>query len=117
MLACIIGTVKSLEQRSITLQDRITKQEYVCESEGDDLLELKIGDQGVFIGQYVSGTLKVKRMEIRKFLDPLYESDLYDASGKFNLIPVINDPFTDIYLEFMEELKANESIDEDSSVS
>jgi hypothetical protein len=105
MIACIIGKVISIENKVITVEDRLTKQQYICETEGDDFLNINKDDQGVFVGQYYNNVFRVKRVEIRKFLDPLYEADLYDASGKFNLIPVLNDPFTETYLKYMEQQK------------
>lgn len=105
MVACIIGTIKSIENKAMVIEDRLTKQHYNCEPDGNDFLNLKIGDSGIFIGQYLAPIFKVKRINIRKFLDPLYEADLYDASGKFNLIPVIDDPFTSAYLEFIDKQK------------
>lgn len=102
MVVCIIGTVVEVDNKALTIEDRLTKQHYKCESEGDDFLNLKINDQGVFIGQSYNNIVKVRKYEIRKFLDPLYEADLYDASGKFTLIPVIEDPFTEAYLKFLE---------------
>jgi len=108
MTACIVGTIIEIQAKSIIVEDRLTKQHYKCEIEGDDLLEIKVGDQGVFVGQYYNESLKVRRVAIRKFLDPLYEADLYDASGKFTLIPVLNDPFTETYLEFLEKQRQDD---------
>ena len=105
MTACIIGTVTAIKDKLVTIEDRLTKQQYDCETESDEFFNLKEGDQGVFVGQYLENIFRVKRVEVRKFLDPLYEADLYDVSGKFTLIPVLNDPFTATYLEFMEKQK------------
>lgn len=105
MIACVIGKVIDVQNKSIVVEDRLTKQQYTCETEGDDFLNIKKEEQGVFVGQYYNNVLRVKRVEIRKFLDPLYEADLYDASGKFNLIPVLDDPFTEVYLTYLEKQK------------
>jgi hypothetical protein len=100
------------------IEDRLTKEHYDCEPDGTDFLNLKEGDSGIFVGQYLPPIFKVKRINMRKFLDPLYEADLYDASGKFNLVPVLDDPFTSAYLAFLEKQKAleleNELIEEDA---
>jgi hypothetical protein len=119
MIACIVGEIISIDKRNLKVQDFRTKEIYECEADNSIALDLRVGDNGVFIGQYVNGTLSVNKIEIRKFLDPLYESDLYDASGKFNIVAVINDPFTESYLEFLErqrEKDAEESTNEPTEV-
>lgn len=112
MVACIIGTILSIENRSMVIEDRLTKQQYNCEPEGNEFLDLKIGQNGIFVGQYLEPIFKVKRINIRKFLDPLYEVDLYDASGKFNLIPVLDDPFIEAYLTYMKKQEELDSLKE-----
>lgn len=103
MIVCILGAIKEITGKLFVVCDQVTKEEIICEAQGDTLLEAKVGDTGVFVGHYYKGLIKINKVNVRKFLDPLYEDDLYDASGKFNLVPVINDPFTEAYLEYLNE--------------
>ena len=119
MTGVVIGKVLDISLDGLTIEDHITKEKIKAFSESDDVLELTIGDTGIFVGNLYNNSIRIKRYEIRKFLDPLYEEDLFDASGKFTLIPVVDNPFTDTYLKFMEkrkeqEEKAQEEADEES---
>ena len=108
MIICVIGTITSIEHQKITIEDRITKEEIVCIPSGDSVLDMKVGDQGVFVGESCQGVNTLKKVEVRKFLDPLYETDLYQASSVYNMVDVIDNPFTEAYLAFMEKRKKNE---------
>lgn len=103
MTACIIGTILEINKPFVIIEDKSTKEVYTCEPEGDLILDLKQGDSGIFVGQYYNNRLKVKRIELRQFLDPLAETELNEASGMFTLIPVIDDPFTEAYIKYREK--------------
>lgn len=112
MTVCLIGKILRINTRSLDISEMSTKEEYTCDYENDDLFDLKVDQQGVFVGELISGRLRLKKVEIRKFLDPLYEDDLYDASGSLTLVPIINDPFTQTYIEFLKRNEQNENTTE-----
>lgn len=103
MVGCIIGEVVSISKPKVIIEDRLTKQQYTCIPEGDLLLDLEVGATGVFVGQLYEGVLRIKRIALRQFLDPLAEDDLNEASGMYSFVPVINDPFTQTYLDYLEK--------------
>ncbi len=117
MTGVIIGKVLDVSLDGILVEDHITKEQIKAISEMDEDLALQIGDTGVFVGNIYKDTIRFKRYEIRKFLDPLYEEDLLSASGQFTMIPVIENPFTEAFVEFLEkrklleEMRANEELD------
>jgi hypothetical protein len=102
MVVCIVGEVVSISGRTFDIKDRITSEVFSCKVEGEDSLDLKVGDTGCFVGTSYNNSIKVHKIEIRKFLDPLYEDDLLDLSSKHTLLPIIDEPFTQIYKEFLE---------------
>lgn len=103
MMSCLIGKIVSIGNKVAEIEDTLTSQIYSCRTTGEEFLELKEGDEGVFLGEFYNNQLTIQKIEIRKFLDPLYEADLYDASGAFTMVSVIDDPFIDIYREFKEQ--------------
>ena len=102
MVACILGTIVDIQPRLVIIEDRLTKKNYNCTPETDEFLDYKIGDSGVFVGQIYNEVFRIRKVEIRTFLNPLYESDLYDASGKYNLISPIDNPFTEVFQKYLE---------------
>lgn len=108
MTGVVIGKVLDVNLDGVIIEDHVTKEKITAISESDDVLEMKIGETAIFVGNLYGNTIRVKRYEIRKFLDPLYEQDLFDASGRYSLIPPVDNPFTDAFVEFMEKRKVQE---------
>lgn len=108
MIGVVIGKVVNVELGKLIVEDHVSRELIECEADADDVLDIELGQQAIFVGRINHGKLKVRKLEIRKFLDPLYEEDLFDASGKFTLIPPIANPFTENFIEFMEKRKAIE---------
>jgi len=103
MTVCIVGEILSVDKRDVVIRDRFTKEEIKAELIGDEVFEVQEGFEGLFVGSMFNNLITIKLVEIRKFLDPLYEKDLYDISGKFSFVPVLKDPFTDAFIKFQEE--------------
>lgn len=101
MICCLIGTISNIENKKVTISDRLSGLDYECETEGDLFLNFKVGDQGIFIGPMWNNVIRVKKYELRKLLDPLYEEDLFNINQ--SMVPLINDPFGDLFLEFLKK--------------
>lgn len=112
MIACLLGTIKSIQNKNLIIEDILTEKEYNCEYVDDQILNLEVGVEGVFVGQFIDSTFRIRKVDLRKFLEPLYEKEIIEASGKYNLVPVLKDPFTETYLEFLEKMKQEELTEE-----
>ncbi len=109
MTGVIIGKVLDVNLGAVIIEDHISRERIECDIDNSDMLDLKIGEQAIFVGDIYMNKMRVKKVEIRKFLDPLYEEDLFDASGRFTLIPLVSNPFTEKFLEYMERRKEEEA--------
>lgn len=118
MTAAVVGTVLSLGTGTVfTIQDNSNRETIECTAQTDDILDLKVGMTAIFVGQYSPTEFKVRKIEIRKFLDPLYEEDLLSVSNSFALVPVMNNPFTEAYLEWQKNYVEEETTEEPSNDS
>jgi hypothetical protein len=115
MTSVLVGRIVDIQNGKLMIEDHVTKEVIECESDSDEVLDLQIGEDAIFAGQRYADRFRVKRFEIRKFLDPLYEEDLLDASGRFTLVPPINNPFTDTFIQFMEMRREEEEKLEDGN--
>jgi hypothetical protein len=70
---------------------------------GGDAFEVKTGDEGLFLGHMLrDGSFEVHRVERRKMINPMDEKDLFGASGRFTLVDVVDDPFTEAYKRYLD---------------
>lgn len=110
MVVCIVGEIIQLSPIAIVVREVETEEEITCSPEGTSILDLQVGDKGVFVGRMINGHIAIKHMDVRKFLDPLYEADLYKASGKYTMVDVIENPFTMAYTEMMEKQRKEDEL-------
>lgn len=113
MFCCVVGKIVSLELKTAVIEDLRTKERFTCKLDGDEAFEVKVGDEGAFVGRVRGGEFVVRRDidSIRKFLDPLYEEDMLRTAGLTTLIAPIDDPFPEMYMRFKaieEQRKADE---------
>jgi len=95
MTCVIVGTVKEIDINGAILEDHQTGDLHKVRL--IDPLETKVNDYALFVGEKKGEILTVTRKEIEKFLDPLYEEDLLYKSGSTNFIPLIEDPFPEVF--------------------
>lgn len=100
MYCCCVGTIVDIDLTTIIVEDLKTKERFTCIFDGDESLEAKIGDEGTFVGKFRNGVIAVKKVDVRKFLDPLFEEDMLRTAGLTTLIAPIADPFPEMYLRF-----------------
>lgn len=97
--------VLNLEGENMTLQDLQSKTEVRARVRGEAAYELKDGDEALFLGHMLSsGVFEVKRWDKRKLLSPLYEKDLFGASGRFTMLEPVDNPFTEAFLQYQDQL-------------
>jgi hypothetical protein len=97
---CVVGKIKELGLGTGVIVDLSTGEEFKCNLNTETL---SVGQQGAFTGELVGNKISVKHATIRKFLDPLYEEDLFEASGKFTLIQPVDNPFPELWEELNKE--------------
>lgn len=96
-------TQVSLEE-GIKLRDNLSGTEIPSRVRGEAAFELKVGDEGLFLGMLLpQGLFEVRRLDKRKMLDPMFEKDLFGASGRFTLIEPLDNPFTDAFLRYLDQ--------------
>jgi hypothetical protein len=117
MVVAFIGNILDISIDGTKIEDKISKEVHLVKLTGDQSLELKIGDTGIFVGELYNSKFRVTRYEIRKFLDPMYEEDLFSVAGKYSLIPPINDPFTEVYERFLEQDKEETKSREENGIT
>lgn len=115
MHVALIGTVLKFGLQESLVLDLATKEEIVVHFTGDDKFDIVEGKMYAFTGEWRNGKISLTRFALRRFLDPMYETDLIEAAGKFKLINPINDPFVEYYQKFMEEY-LNESTEESTEI-
>lgn len=104
MTFCCLGNVVDVASGTAKVTDSITGEQYEIVMIGEGALNIQPGVDAIFVGEIVSGIMRAKKIEISKFLNPLYEDDLFDSASSFNLIAVIDDPFPQIYMELMNKV-------------
>jgi len=98
---CIVGKVLDLGIDKATILDLKTSEEFECtlNTEG-----LEKNQTGLFSGDLIKGKITVKYIHLKKFLNPLYEQDLFSSAGKYTLIQPIEDPFPEEWEKLNESL-------------
>lgn len=72
-----------------------------CVPKDDSGFEFSPGDTGIFFGTFNGSDYVVSKANVMKFLHPLYEEDILEKSGKYQVLNLIEDP----YIAQFEELK------------
>jgi len=98
MTCVIIGEVISFKGNTILIKDSITGEIHDTTSHDDETFELEEGATGIFIGTFEKGIPVINKYELKKFLDPMYEDDLMEISGKI-IVELVNDPFPKIFAD------------------
>lgn len=99
MTCVIVGKILKKEINKIEILDSNTQELHQCTFPDEEYEHLKEGDSGVFCGQSVNGVTKIKKIDLRKFLNPLYEEDLFENAGRYDFVDPINDPFPALFKE------------------
>lgn len=102
MVSVLLGTIVEVNGSSMKIKDLISGDVILAEAAADIAFDVHEGEEGVFSGLYqAGGKFVIKRLNVRKFLKPLYEDDLMEASGRETFIQPVDDPF----FEAFEKLK------------
>lgn len=104
MIGILAGKVKDLTLKGLSVEDIQTGDIHICQCSPELLETLEIGETGVFSILFQAGNMHIRRLEMRKFLDPLYEEDVITASGKFTFVEIEDDPFPRIFSQLKEEM-------------
>lgn len=80
---------------------------------GDGILELKEGMQGIFVGKLSGQQFILENVELKKFLDPLYQRNLLNIASNMNLVEVVNDPFPAVFRNYFEYEEAKQTPDQE----
>lgn len=93
MTCALAGRIKEIKVESIVVEDLISKDLFDVKTDSDELLRLKEGQTALFVGEMSQGILWVTRISAQRFLEPLFEDELMEISGKYALIQPENNPF------------------------
>lgn len=103
MVCVTYARVQSVDINSFCLRDLLSGTEIQARARGEAVFGIQEGDEGLFQGLLIAGGIfEVHKLDRRKMLTPMYEKDLFGASGKFTLIEPMNDPFTEFYKLYLE---------------
>ena len=108
-----MGNVTKVDLNTCQVYDVIGGESHTIHITGEAILNIKPGMDGIFIGEYLQGRLRAKKIEISKFLNALYEEDLFDSSGSWTLVQVVDDPFPEIFKKYLAEREAQKALDID----
>lgn len=97
MICVIAGRIKAIGSDAIDLEDLASGDVYTARVDDTPLSSLKVGQTGVFMGDYSTRQLVVYRVNIRKFLNPLHEEELLEMSAMLPTIRVINDLYPEYF--------------------
>lgn len=105
VIVATFAKVTKITLNNIHLQDHTTGAELEGRLVSGNVFDLKEGDSGLFVGHLLSsGVIQLKRTDKRTLLTPLQEKDLFEHSGKSTLGEVIANPFTDLFIQFKDQL-------------
>lgn len=100
MTITLIGEIIKKNGTEVSIKERKTGKVYAAKLEIETSLDLNIGDAGLFMDTKYDGTEMIfTKAEIRQFLDPLYEDTIISDAGSITFIPVIQDPFGQVFLD------------------
>lgn len=94
---CVIGEVVSIGMTDVQVKASDTLETYTLEVDAEQLEQIEVGKEGVFVGTLKGGAIKIKRVDIRRFLDPLYEEDVFETGSRYVTVPVPEDPFDEMF--------------------
>jgi hypothetical protein len=92
MTIVCLGKVLKCSGAELELIDQISKQK-VIGTLSSSSLDIKVGTEGIFVGEFTEGKFTFKRVNEKKFLSPLYEEELIKISSIINLYDEIQGPF------------------------
>jgi hypothetical protein len=105
MTISFYGEVLEKDFNTVKILDYGTKQTIVAQMKGTQILDIEVEQTGIFTGQMLGdGSYQLKRIDPGKLLTPLWEEDLFEASGKYTLVTCIKNPFTEAFLQRRERL-------------
>lgn len=116
-MACV-GRIVAIKTDTVDIETTPDSELIEAFIKGDGIFDLEVGMQGVFVGTLSGGAFMLEKVEIKKFLDPLYQRNLLTVSSDINLVPVVGDPFPRVfklYTEFEKQIKEKEENDEESN--
>ena len=116
IFSCILEVLEVKDTNIIVGKD--VEDSKIIEVEYNGSVEVKPTDQIILTGDIINlnpiKLLAHNNVSIRKFLEPLSESDLLLNSTRYTLIPPINNPFPE---RFKELLKLTEEIKKEDLIS
>jgi hypothetical protein len=93
-----VAKVTAVSLDRLTLETFGTRETIEGQASQKLLFDVQVGMEGVFVGEVRQGRMyEIKFVEPRRLLKPLYEEDLFAASGDSTFISVIGDPFFEAY--------------------
>lgn len=102
MTFVIVGTIIRSEKGILIVEDKNTGDLFEIIPSDDETLELPVGTTGLYVGVFSNKEYKAKWVEPRRLLEPLYNEDLLEVSGRF-VMDIVGDPFPEIYTTLTEE--------------
>jgi hypothetical protein len=118
MTCVFFGRILKIHLDKIEVLDFVSKEIHKnIYPKGNSLLDLKEGSTYIFQGDYRKDKISVNCINPKKFLNPLYEEDLFAKSGAYTLVEVVDDPFPEAYKKYMEELKNLEDQKENNELN
>jgi len=105
MVCATYAVVVDRDMGSAHIRDLQSGTVFSARMKGDSAFDMQAGDEGLFLGFLLpTGVFEIKRVDKRKMLNPMFEVDLFNASGRFTLIETVDNPFTDAFIKYLDEI-------------
>ncbi len=99
-MTCVIaGEVLDVGPNSVQVRDVLTEDVYEILLQREEILKLDKGTHGFFVGELRYGKITARKVDIRKFLQPLHERDIMELSAKYIQVEIVDNPFDELYAE------------------
>lgn len=109
---CFYGQIEKIEGLKAFVKLFGDESSIWVQLNGNDSLELSIGDEGFFSGEIYNGQYLVSNINLRRLVDPLYQKDLLAEGALLSVIPLLNNPFPEVFKDYLkyENTKDKENI-------
>lgn len=105
MVCVSFAKVVTVNLDSFILRDLLSGTEIKGRSRGNAAFEIAEGQEGLFRGWLQPDhVFEVHAFDKRELLNPLHEKDLFGASGRFTLTELVDDPFTEYFRRFQDQV-------------
>lgn len=99
MYGCGAGKITQLNKVTgeFVLVDQTDGTTIPCKYTGSGLYKLDNDQTGIFLGLFRGGVFHVQRIDLRSFLEPLFEKDLLNKSKWYDFQLGETDPFMEVW--------------------